>query len=166
MPGRRSAPKRSLNFFSWTCSPGPDGGPDKLPWLVSAKIGGQAAWYPPTTSTPPRHRPSPVSSGMTNHKAYIGSIGNSYQVSGRPAGSWAPGGLARGSKKKVGDRGVCARIVALAETSLPVCLLSRTEQEKLGKEHRSSVFPSVVVCLGTVTCAPPPARTDTIIVHM
>ena len=67
----------------------------------------------------------------------------------------------------MGDRGVlCTRIVALAETSLPVCLLSRTEQEKLGKEHRSSVFPSVVVCLGTVTCAPPPARTDTIIVHM
>ena len=121
------------------------------------KVGGQAAWYPPNTSTPPQHRPSPVSSGVTDHKAYIGSLDTSYQVSGRPAGFWTPGGLARGSEKKVGVRGfVCARIVALAETSLPVCLMSRTEQEKLGKEHRSSVYSSVTAVPNrTVTVALP-----------
>ena len=80
MPGQRWTRLHNPDFMSWTCSPGPDGGPDKLPWLVSAKIGGQAAWHPPTTSTPPGHRPSLVSSGVTDHEAYIGSLGTSYQV--------------------------------------------------------------------------------------
>ena len=53
MPGRRSSRLRSQDFMSWTCSPGPDGGPDKLFSLETYKVGGQAAWYPPTTSPPP-----------------------------------------------------------------------------------------------------------------